>query len=133
MEKIHADRELLFTVDSGPPAICFAGEEQDLQEMLGNLLDNACASAKSRVLVSVRCAMGVLHIVVEDDGRGIEPELRAAVLQRGVRLDESRPGSGLGLAIVEELAQRYGGMLRLDASPAGGLRALLTLPALDGA
>jgi signal transduction histidine kinase len=66
---------------------------------------------------------------VEDDGPGISPEQRDAVLQRGVRLDETTPGSGLGLAIVVELAALYGGALTLDASPAGGLAACLSLPA----
>ena len=89
------------------------GEEQDLQEMLGNLLDNACRSARGAVTVKARREGPWLRITVDDDGPGIAPEQRAAVLQRGVRLDESRDGSGLGLAIVVDLARLYGGDVTL--------------------
>lgn len=129
MNKLHAGRGLRLDADELPPALAFAGEEQDLQEMLGNLLDNACRSARTRVRVQAHQANGQLQIAVEDDGPGIAPEQRAAVLQRGVRLDQTRPGSGLGLAIVVELAQLYGGGLTLQTSPAGGLSARLALPA----
>lgn len=128
MGKLHAARALALTVDVQPEDCAFAGEEQDLQEMLGNLLDNACRSAQSAVRVQARCEGDLLHIVVEDDGPGIAPEARAAVLQRGVRLDESTPGSGLGLAIVLDLAQLYGGQLALEEGASGGLRARLVLP-----
>jgi signal transduction histidine kinase len=113
-----------------PPHPAFAGEAQDLQEMLGNLLDNACRNARFSVTVQARRRDRHLLIDIDDDGPGIAPAQREAVLQRGVRLDESTPGSGLGLAIVVELAQLYGGTLALDANPAGGLRASLRLPAV---
>jgi signal transduction histidine kinase len=129
MDKLHAARLLDLGMDEVPDNWAFAGEEQDLQEMLGNLLDNACRSARSAVRVQVLRDGGQLHITVDDDGPGIAPEQRTAVLQRGVRLDESTPGSGLGLAIVVELAQLYGGALALERSAAGGLSARLSLPA----
>ncbi len=129
MGKLYAARELTLTADALPEGCAFAGEEQDLQEMLGNLLDNACRSARTAVRVQARRDGRLLHIVVEDDGPGIAPEARAAVLQRGVRLDESTPGSGLGLAIVLDLAQLYGGELALEESAGGGLRVQLALPA----
>ena len=129
MDKLHAGRRLDLSADELPADAAFAGEEQDLQEMLGNLLDNACRSARSAVRVSAQHEGRQLQITVDDDGPGIAPEQRAAVLQRGVRLDESTPGSGLGLAIVVELAQLYGGALTLETSELGGLSARLSLPA----
>src|SRR5690606_11597566 len=107
----------------------------DLEEVAGNLLDNACKWAKSRVRVTVipdaatRKARPFFCLRVEDDGPGLPEEARAAVLKRGTRLDESKPGSGLGLSIVTEIAELYGGELRLGTSKAGGLRAELLLPA----
>jgi signal transduction histidine kinase len=129
MDKLHAAKRLDLSADEVPTDAAFAGEEQDLQEMLGNLLDNACRSARGAVRVSARHEGRQLQITVDDDGPGIVPEQRAAVLQRGVRLDESTPGSGLGLAIVVELAALYGGALTLDTSDLGGLSARLSLPA----
>jgi signal transduction histidine kinase len=101
--------------------------------MTGNLLDNACKWAASRVRVSA-CRQDVgrrafLRIFFEDDGPGLPPEGRQAALSRGARLDESKPGSGLGLSIVVELARIYGGKLDLDRSELGGLAASLILPA----
>ena len=112
-------------------------QREDLDEMLGNLLDNACKWAHARVAVTssvVRLEDGRsgVAVVVDDDGPGIAPALRQAVLQRGVRADEAAPGSGFGLAIVRELAEVYGGSLSLSASPAGGLRATLTLSPAAG-
>lgn len=129
MDKLHAERRLDLGVDAPVGGLAFAGEEQDLQEMLGNLLDNACRSARSAVSVTATQEGPWLRITIDDDGPGIPPEQRAAVLQRGVRLDETRAGSGLGLAIVVDLARLYGGDLALAAADAGGLRAQLSLPA----
>jgi signal transduction histidine kinase len=104
-------------------------QREDLDEMLGNLLDNACKWANSRVtLESARTGSAILF-TVDDDGPGLAPPLRLVVLQRGVRADEAAPGSGLGLAIVRDLADLYGGSISLDDSPLGGLRAQLSLPA----
>lgn len=131
LQRLHDDRHLDLSGEVVPVGLAFAGEEQDLQEMVGNLVDNACRHARTRVEVRVfPQADGMLAIEVEDDGPGIPPERRQEVLRRGVRLDEQGPGSGLGLAIVVDLARLYGGDLTLD-SPGGadGLCARLRLPA----
>lgn len=128
MQKIHADRGLKVVADIGAH-LAFAGEPQDLQEMLGNLLDNACKAAGSVVRLSATQEGAVLRILVDDDGPGIADGDRRAALQRGGRLDESTPGSGLGLAIVQELATLYGGAIELRRSALCGLSAVLTLPA----
>jgi signal transduction histidine kinase len=96
--------------------------------MLGNLLDNACKWARSRVALSSHAKGGEILIAVEDDGCGINPELRESVLGRGTRLDEATPGSGLGLAIVREIVELYGGSISLDTSSMGGLKVRLELP-----
>lgn len=128
MQKVHASRGI--TVTSQIDAhLAFAGESQDLQEMLGNLLDNACRAASSTVRVSAARQGRLLCISVDDDGPGIPQADMAAALRRGGRLDESTPGSGLGLAIVQELATLYGGAIGLRPSAMGGLLAELTLPA----
>lgn len=133
MEKIHRGIDIEV---SAPAAAKFRGERQDFEEMVGNLVDNACKWARAQVSIKVdmRTAtdperQAMLHIVVDDDGKGLSPEERAQVSRRGKRLDESKPGSGLGLSIVVDLAALYGGRLTLDAAPLGGLRAELTLPA----
>jgi signal transduction histidine kinase len=128
LQRVHADRRMDFTRDEWPTEWAFAGEEQDLQEMVGNLLDNAYKWASRRVHIRAQCDAGHITITVEDDGPGIASDLRDSALARGVRLDENAPGSGLGLAIVSDLAGLYGGHLSLDASPLGGLMARLCLP-----
>jgi signal transduction histidine kinase len=100
----------------------------DLDEMLGNLLDNACKWASGRIRLGSTAATATITIVVEDDGPGIAAPLRDAVLRRGVRADEAAPGSGLGLAIVRDLAEVYGGRVALDSSPLGGVLACVELP-----
>jgi len=135
MDRVHAGRYLDFDDRTADSPLCFAGEEQDLQEMLGNLLDNACKWAQSSVLVEVATVDGAtaprLQITVEDDGPGIAEALREKVLARGARADEQMPGSGLGLAIVNDLAQLQGGGVCLESSEAlGGLRVRLELPAV---
>jgi signal transduction histidine kinase len=111
-------------------AAAFQGDAQTLEEMLGNLLENACKWADSRVRVSLALsADSRILITVEDDGPGIPEDRLSEVLRRGRRLDESKPGSGLGLAIVDDLTSAVGGTLTLDRSPDfGGLRAVLALP-----
>ena len=134
MEKIHRDRGIVIEVEADPQAK-FRGERQDLEEMAGNLVDNACKWAASRVFIEVRVerpvepgAGPILRIIVDDDGRGLSAAERAQVARRGQRLDESKPGSGLGLSIVVDLAALYGGSLALGNAPIGGLRAELVLP-----
>jgi signal transduction histidine kinase len=112
-----------------PDGLFFHGERQDLLELAGNVMENACKWCQSRVRVDARIATArELTITVEDDGPGLAAKDRAEVLQRGARLDEAAPGSGLGLSIVDELAKAYGGALRLDDSLLGGLKVTLTLP-----
>ena len=106
-----------------------AGDRQDVEEMLGNLMDNACKWASTRVRVSAARQGKDIVITVDDDGTGVPENLRADVLARGKRLDEATPGSGLGLNIVHELAELYHGSLALDASDLGGLSVRLSLPA----
>src|SRR4051812_8966390 len=134
MEKIHHDRGIAIAV-AVSDATRFRGERQDLEEMIGNLVDNACKWAQSRVAVEalsdkpdVDGDRRVVRIVVDDDGPGLTPQQREQVAGRGRRLDESKPGSGLGLSIVIELASLYGGGLTLSTAPIGGLRAELVLP-----
>jgi signal transduction histidine kinase len=127
MQRLHADRGLAIEVRVAPEHIARC-QREDLDEMLGNLLDNACKWGKTRVAIASAVGSSIV-ITVDDDGPGLEPSMRAIVLQRGVRADEAAPGSGLGLAIVRDLAELYGGSIELDRSPERGLRAVLTLPA----
>src|SRR6516165_7624910 len=136
MEKIHRGRGVAIEVKADARAR-FRGERQDFEEMAGNLVDNACKWASSRVFIEVlveRSAKGGdgpwLRIIVDDDGRGLSAAERAQVSRRGQRLDESKPGSGLGLSIVVDLVALYGGSLTLGNAPIGGLRAELVLPGL---
>ncbi|MFN3643067.1 MAG: sensor histidine kinase [Gemmobacter sp.] len=119
------------TLDLDPGRLpAFAGEAQDLAEMLGNLIENALAHAGSTVrLTAPDAGPGRLVLAIEDDGPGIPPAERDRLMARGARLDEGGDGSGLGLAIVADLAGLYGGTLSLGAAPAGGLSARLDLPA----
>jgi signal transduction histidine kinase len=115
-----------------PDDLGFCGERQDLQEVLGNLIENACKWARRRVRISAGpTGMGQMVVVVEDDGPGLPAEQREAALERGARLDETTPGSGLGLSIVVELTRAYGGRITLADSDMGGLKVLLSLPAAE--
>jgi signal transduction histidine kinase len=127
VRRLYAGRTLTIDVrvQRGHAVRC---QREDLDEMLGNLLDNACKWARTRVAVGSAASGDRIVVSVDDDGPGIEPGMREAVLQRGVRADEAAPGSGFGLAIVRELAEVYGGSVSLGASSLGGLRAELSLP-----
>lgn len=127
MHTLHADRGVKVDVTVSHEHFV-RGQREDLDEMLGNLVDNACKWAKSRVTITSTLESGRVVILVDDDGAGLDPSLREAVLRRGVRADEAAPGSGLGLAIVRDLAELYGGSITLHESPAGGVRARLELP-----
>jgi signal transduction histidine kinase len=113
--------------------LCFRGERQDLQEIIGNVLENACkyGGKHVRAIASHTNEAGKLRLIVEDDGPGLPPERREEVLKRGSRLDETEPGSGLGLSIVDELARAYGGAVWLEGSDLGGLRVVVDLPAAE--
>lgn len=125
--RIHPGIDIDAACDDG---LFFRGERQDLEEMLGNLIDNGCKWARTRVRVRCSRAENRLTLTIEDDGPGLSAEQRAQVGARGERLDESVPGSGLGLAIVRDISRLYGGFFTLDASPLGGLLARLDLPAI---
>jgi signal transduction histidine kinase len=128
LARIYAGRELAIEV-ACPPGLAFRGARQDLEEMLGNLLDNASKWACARVVATAEAEGDRLMVVVEDDGPGLPPERRSEVMERGRRLDERMPGSGLGLSIVVDIAELYGGALSLHEAASGGLRARLELPA----
>jgi signal transduction histidine kinase len=134
LERIYRDKAVKISLAAGP-GLKFRGEKQDLEEMVGNLLDNACKWAAGRVSVSASPSTkpgdsrSSLIIIVGDDGPGLTTEQRTEALKRGRRLDETKPGSGLGLSIVAETAQMYGGSITLDRSELGGLAAILRLPA----
>lgn len=130
MKHVYKDR-LIDIEFSALNNLYFKGDAQDLEEMLGNLMDNACKWASSKVKVSGSNNDSRLVLVVEDDGAGIAEQDRGTVLKRGQRLDETVPGSGLGLGIVLDLATLYQGSLMLEQSSMGGLRAVLELPAAD--
>ena len=134
MEKLYRARDIAIDIDV-PEHARFRGEQQDLEEMVGNLVDNGCKWAQSRVAIEVMAdqppangAKPRVRIIVDDDGPGLSPAEREQVALRGQRLDETKPGSGLGLSIVVELANLYGGVLTLGTAPIGGLRAELALP-----
>ncbi len=131
LTRIHAARDIVIDADC-PPTLYFRGERQDLEEMAGNLMDNACKWARHRVRVRALLEGPRLILTFEDDGPGLSPEDRGKVGTRGERLDESVPGSGLGLAIVRDISKLYAGFFDLESSELGGLKTRLNLPALQG-
>jgi signal transduction histidine kinase len=131
LSRLHAARGISIAVDV-PPTHTFDGQREELDEMLGNLLDNACKWAASRVTVTSTVDASRVVIAIDDDGPGVAAELRESVLQRGVRADEATSGSGFGLAIVTDLVELYGGHLSLEQAPSGGTRARLELPSSVG-
>jgi signal transduction histidine kinase len=127
MGRLYAERAL--SIRAEVPSDCLVRVPvEDLEEMIGNLLDNACKWTRSRVAISAVPDGAQVVIAVDDDGDGLNAAMREQVLQRGVRADEAAPGSGLGLAIVGDLAEAYGGSIALEPSPEGGVRARLILP-----
>ncbi len=128
LEQIFADREV--EIDwRCPEDLVFPGERQDLLEIVGNLIENACKYGGGRVrAIAAPDGPDRMTVTVEDNGPGLTEADRAAVLKRGARLDESAPGSGLGLSIVDELARAYDGALSLSASSLGGLKVQVELP-----
>ncbi|HEY0053337.1 MAG TPA: ATP-binding protein, partial [Caulobacteraceae bacterium] len=115
-----------------PEDLCFRGERQDLQEIIGNVLENACKWCRGKVrALAGPDGLGRLVLVIEDVGPGLPEEQRDTMLKRGERLDENAPGSGLGLAIVDELVRAYGGRVTLGEAELGGLKAIIELPAVE--
>ncbi|NNC37812.1 MAG: sensor histidine kinase [Acidimicrobiales bacterium] len=132
VERIYREKDLDIQLNMDDD-FEFRGEKRDLEEMAGNLLDNACKWTKAKVYVSVDIPEddeAFVRIIVDDDGPGIHPDKYADVIKRGERLDEATPGSGFGLSIVNDLARAYKGSLSLDTSPMGGLRTILTIPSI---
>lgn len=123
-----------FAIENAIPLeLAFVGDADDLTELLGNLIDNACKWCRSRVRVSARWHPDApvrrrLQVVVEDDGAGIADHDRTRVLGRGERADETAPGHGLGLAMVRDTVELYGGELAIDSSPLGGARVTVAMP-----
>ena len=128
MERLYADRALAIQA-TVPAGFVVRAPIEDFEEMIGNLLDNACKWTKSRVTITAVQEDDRVAIAVDDDGAGLNAAMREQVLQRGVRADQAAPGSGLGLAIVRDLADAYGGSITLEQSPIGGVSARLMLPA----
>ncbi len=131
--QIHSARGV--TIDlAGDKTRVFRGERQDLDEIVGNLVDNAALHGGGRVFVTVGGTAGVVEILIEDDGRGIPPDARARLFARGERLDTDKPGTGLGLAIARDVAEIYGGSIALEESEdLGGLLVRLSLPCAEAA
>lgn len=128
LERIFGERGVMIDWEAEDDLV-FRGERQDLLELIGNVLENACKWCRRRVRAEAAPdGPGFLKVTVEDDGPGLAADQREAVLRRGARLDESAPGSGLGLSIVEELAKAYGGAVTLGESAWGGLKVELRLP-----
>jgi signal transduction histidine kinase len=127
MQAIHRDRHLQIDTQIAATSY-FPGERDDLVELLGNLLDNACTWAKSQVRVRGLMDEHCLDLRIADDGPGVAADQRERLLERGERLDESRAGHGLGMSIVSEIVRQYGGQLDLQRADLGGLEVRLLLP-----
>lgn len=116
-------------IATADPTLIFRGEREDLEDLIGNLAENACKYGGGLVeITAVLSANNQFEIIFDDDGEGLNDDEAVSALKRGARLDETLPGSGLGLSICDELARAYGGVLHLERSPLGGLRARLSLP-----
>jgi signal transduction histidine kinase len=131
MAKLNPDIDIELHLPDGE--VAFAGETEDLEEIAGNLLENAMKWARRRVSVTLHepdgsSRSGSVRLVIEDDGPGIPPEKASEALKRGKRLDETKPGSGLGLSIVSDLVEEYGGSLEIGRAELGGLQAVVGLP-----
>ena len=127
IERLHQGRDISFDICDAPD-VAIACDAVDLSEILANLLDNSAKWAASSCFIAWSAADRFVHIIIDDDGNGLEPHLREAAFQAGQRLDELTPGTGLGLAISRDLARIYGGDVNLSDSRLGGLRATVVLP-----
>lgn len=128
LAKVNADKTIGVTQDVAP-SVAVACEQQDVDEMLGNVLENAFAWCRSKVTVRDAAEGRSVVLTIEDDGPGLSADQMASVVQAGRRLDENVPGFGFGLSITRELAELYAGSLTLRTSEAGGLRVEIRLPA----
>jgi signal transduction histidine kinase len=131
VERIHRARGVTIDITGARDKV-FRGEQQDLEEMLGNLIDNAALHGGGRVFVTLGGGPAEVELVIEDDGKGIAEADRELLFSRGQRLDTDKPGTGLGLAIVRDVAEIYGGQVSLgESEDLGGLMVRLVLPAAD--
>lgn len=132
LTKIYREPQILIDQDVDPQAV-FKGDESDLTEILGNVLDNACKAAKSQVLLTVKTTENVLIITVEDDGKGVSAEQQTQIFERGIRADSYQHGHGIGLAIVRDLIDSYNGQLSVSTSETlGGAKFLFRFSLGEG-
>ncbi|MGS2723379.1 ATP-binding protein [Porticoccus sp. GXU_MW_L64] len=127
LKKIHQPAGVRFTTELDPNCL-FRGDEADLMELLGNLLENACKYGAGEVWVGAAIINHRLQLTVDDNGPGIAPEKRESILRRGVRADTTTPGQGIGLAVVQEIVTAYQGTLYIEDSPLGGARFRVVMP-----
>lgn len=127
LPRIYREKDLQIDV-TGTKGMKFRGDGRDLEDIIGNLMDNAAKWCGGRVRISKSHQDGRARLFIEDDGPGIAEDMRDMALKRGTRLDEQTPGSGLGLAIVGDLVDAYGGTLKLSDSDLGGLKVDIVLP-----
>lgn len=126
MRKLHQEKALEIEVDV-TRELTFCGDREDLEEVLGNLLDNACKWARGKVVIGARTSGDRVTLTVEDDGPGLS-ELERTVLARGHLLGDPRPGGGIGLRLIQNVVRLYGGKVAFKESRFGGLRVVLELP-----
>lgn len=129
LSKVYADKQIDTQVDIDP-ALRFRGDEADLLEMLGNVLDNACKWCRTQVRVGAKLSGGRLSLCVEDDGPGIAEADAQRVQERGVRADQSVPGQGIGLAVTRDIVEAYDGEIAIGSTDLGGASVTLVLPGL---
>ena len=138
LRKVYRDKNPEFEV-SIASGMQFRGDKGDFLEVAGNLLDNACKWCERRVRISIvpsvgaRAAASGMVLTVSDDGPGIPEDAARALLQRGMRLDESTPGHGIGLAVVKDIARSYGGRLSIQRSDLGGAEIMVSIPPVSAA
>ena len=136
LKKVYHDKHPQFEV-SIEPGLQFRGDTGDFLELAGNLLDNACKWCQKQVRISVVASVGArsvasgMVLTVGDDGPGIPQDAADALLQRGMRLDESTPGHGIGLAVVKDIARSYGGQLSIQSSKLGGAEITVSIPPIS--
>jgi two-component system sensor histidine kinase PhoQ len=130
LAKVHAEKQIETEV-AIDAEVRFRGDEGDLLELLGNVLDNACKWCRSKVRVSARVSESQLSVTVEDDGPGIPEADVKRVLQRGIRADQSVPGHGIGLAVTRDIVEAYGGRVLIARSALGGAAVTLVLPGVS--
>ncbi|NCF72221.1 MAG: sensor histidine kinase [Gammaproteobacteria bacterium] len=138
LKKVYHDKSPVFEVNVQPD-MQFRGDTGDFLELAGNLLDNACKWCNKNVRISIvpsasgRAIASGMVLTVADDGPGIPQDAADALLQRGMRLDESTPGHGIGLAVVKDIAASYGGQLSIKQSKSGGAEITVSIPPISSA